>query len=639
MVGNHAPAAAPIAAARVAALIVALLLTAAAPARDPAERRPGARLSALEFETRIGPPPTGNGAPMATDAGDGLPGFLGDRSLERIDRLIAGGALGLASSLLIDLRAGTPDDPGWQQFERRLWDVMGARKEWSALADRIESIESDLPRDFALDARTRAATARMEAGQYARARDILRRLLLDTRVTDPARPALWRRMITRSYFLEGRIGDVTASVVRFQRDYYPDDDPWNLFRARTLLLSGQPAQAVSQVAAVAGNESALLQALGRMRSGVLTPNQAIDSVSALIEGGMADAPEAWGVMAEAGLSAVNLPIAVRALERLLVLRGEPAAHALTPYRADDLVRSSERLARQIGNAEHLLVGDDSVWLDAADRLRKEMPEATRALYLFVARHGSAPAAVHRAQTGYADALEEHGLMPLIQRLYGPGRPLGDYSTLDAGLALRLSERAIEEGDIQRAAALSSPLVTPPPAIDPFQWTLRRARLDIFAGRHESGSGAIAALIGRQASFSEEQVDRILQPIFDLQSVERHDLALSLFEPLYGKAAGRQRREILFWMAESMQGTGRDVLAAELYLRSATAVDNGYDLWGQTARYQAAEAMTRARLPGDARAIYEDLLRVTREPQRRAQIERKLQQLWLYLDTAAADGSD
>ncbi|MEK7712357.1 MAG: hypothetical protein AAB312_04795, partial [Pseudomonadota bacterium] len=70
-------------------------------------------------------------------------------------------------------------------------------------------------------------------------------------------------------------------------------------------------------------------------------------------------------------------------------------------------------------------------------------------------------------------------------------------------------------------------------------------------------------------------------------------------------------------------------AAELYLRSATYQHpTGGDMWGQTARYHAAEELGKAGLTQDARLVYQALLRHADDAKQRAVIERNIQQLWL-----------
>jgi hypothetical protein len=92
---------------------------------------------------------------------------------------------------------------------------------------------------------------------------------------------------------------------------------------------------------------------------------------------------------------------------------------------------------------------------------------------------------------------------------------------------------------------------------------------------------------------------------------------------------RTQREILYWIAESKAALGEPQQAAELYLRSASYNHpTGGDMWGQTARFHAAEQLGRAGLTQDARLVFQALLRHTADAKQRAVIERQIQQLWL-----------
>ena len=110
--------------------------------------------------------------------------------------------------------------------------------------------------------------------------------------------------------------------------------------------------------------------------------------------------------------------------------------------------------------------------------------------------------------------------------------------------------------------------------------------------------------------------------------------MALLEKLYHKTKATElQRELLFWMAESKVALGKSGEAAELYLRSAYhGQPKGGDMWGQSARYHAAESLAKAGNLEDARTIYQELLRFTPDAKRRAIIERNLQQLWLRKQT-------
>ena len=57
-------------------------------------------------------------------------------------------------------------------------------------------------------------------------------------------------------------------------------------------------------------------------------------------------------------------------------------------------------------------------------------------------------------------------------------------------------------------------------------------------------------------------------------------------------------------------------------------NNGFDQWGESARYRAADALMEGNLFVDARRLFEDLLQRSTEETRKQALQQKLQQLWL-----------
>jgi len=205
---------------------------------------------------------------------------------------------------------------------------------------------------------------------------------------------------------------------------------------------------------------------------------------------------------------------------------------------------------------------------------------------------------------------------------------------------RLIDEALESGDLSTASRLMAGLAEPPNGSDHFEWDLRRARVAIYTGDIKAGVDLLQQLLqGEQQTWDKQRVDRLLQVVFDLQTVKQHARALALFAELLGKPLGlQQRREILFWMADSLQGLERYDEAAYLYLKSATLDDpTAMDPWAQTARYRAAKALVDAGLVGDARKIYTTLLRATKDASRKAVLQNELQRLHLLSSTRQQGG--
>jgi tetratricopeptide (TPR) repeat protein len=175
------------------------------------------------------------------------------------------------------------------------------------------------------------------------------------------------------------------------------------------------------------------------------------------------------------------------------------------------------------------------------------------------------------------------------------------------------------------------LAAPPDGSDRFEWDLRRARVAIFTGDVDQGVKLLRQLLASDdRDWDQQQVDRLLQVVFDLQTVQYHQQALMLFGAVLDKRLDpQQRRELLFWMADSSQALERYDQAAYLYLKSAILSDPmAMDPWAQTARYRAAKALVEAGLLKDARQIYTSLLRATRDASRKAVLSNEIQRLHL-----------
>jgi hypothetical protein len=119
-------------------------------------------------------------------------------------------------------------------------------------------------------------------------------------------------------------------------------------------------------------------------------------------------------------------------------------------------------------------------------------------------------------------------------------------------------------------------------------------------------------------------------VFDFQTVQQHQQAINLFDLLYIDGLDENlQREIYFWKAESYFLLEKYDLAALYYLQSARAVtgaDN--DLWAQSARFKAGNALILAEIYDDAEKVYTELLIITDSETRKALINQNLQKIRL-----------
>ena len=272
----------------------------------------------------------------------------------------------------------------------------------------------------------------------------------------------------------------------------------------------------------------------------------------------------------------------------------------------------------------MIVGVDQDWLDAAARAE---PAQARALYAALAGASRQHSVVEFAHYRFAHALRaEPAGDRVLAALYLRGGVFAAPEDIPAMVRYLLIDGLLRDGDVVTASRLIADLSEPPAEAEPVEWNLRRARVLVLAGRTDDGAAVIDALLAEHAGYD---VDRLLQVLFDLQAAGAHGAALPLFERVYARTdlEVQQRRELLFWMADSQRALGEDAEAARLYLRSAGLGDPySLDQWAQTARFQAAEVLEAAGFTADAATVFRTLLNATDDPGRRAVLQQRLDRL-------------
>lgn len=369
-------------------------------------------------------------------------------------------------------------------------------------------------------------------------------------------------------------------------------------------------------------------ALARLNEGSLKPAAVIDYLETDKEFASLS-PELEhlqiAIVAEAAHLENQPQIRAKMLENLLVLGGVisllPAA---TP---EQLLDAYHDLATIKGNEDYLLLGSDVEWVKYASELPLEEAVAARAVYALVLQNDGVSQTATAAHSGLIDLLITDGLYRVVLALYGDESPLGPIPDVGDALLLRLSRRALEARDYSIAAEVVTKIDQLPEGMTKWHWQLQVARLEIFSGQSQAGADRLLKLLGEANEPREQELDQLLQVVFDLQAISRDDLALKVFE-----AAGpfahtvRQRRELLFWMGESQIGQDRFAQGADLLLQSAEVGGQELDLWGQSARFRAAEALVEAGFFQDAFNVYRSLLKESANENNQLQLRQKLQNL-------------
>lgn len=553
-------------------------------------------------------------------------------TLDRIESLLETGTPDLAEALLVRHMPPRSQGDAWLAWKNRLWDIYAEQDRWELLAFSLEEEAEGLEPGARTAVLTRAAEAQLRIGEPALARETLR-TLFRTENKDARQLAQWRRLVIETYVHEDDLDNANAAIVRYQYEFFPDDAAWLLMRARLLIRGDQPTLATNQLSALQSEEARMLRALSRLRDGSLAP-EAVVEIAEEIRGGVSASerlyPELLRLVVEASQLSGDLRARTNALEQLSSVGWGQDLDPIWPsIGSDELLQSYRALAREVGNTGHLLIGDHSAWIIRARELLEEDPMAARAILAMILSENPEPEVARASATELVDVLLEGSLYLLSVKLFGPEGVFEPYTDLlEASTGLRLSTFAVQAGDFPLASRLSDGISVPPEGVGEREWNLRRARLAVFAGEYQRGTDLLIAWVNRQAQFEPNEIDQILQVAFDLQSLKQHAEAMRILEATARYVSTRkQQREMLFWMAESKAGQDQHDQSADLFLRSAFLGDHR-DLWGQSARYRAAEALTAGGLINDAQRIYQALLRETQDPKRRLRLQQRIQEIKL-----------
>lgn len=559
-------------------------------------------------------------------------GETGER-FATVEAFIAGGARDLAlRSIEAHQKADMPVD-GWIRWERLRIRLYRDRNDWSAINARLTGIPASIPAEFRQWLLTEAAQAELNAHRGAAARKHLRRLVWGGRSTG-RQMALWRRLIIRSYLIDNKIDDARTALLRYKADYRASSDVWQILHARVLMRAGDYPRAFRLLGDIQTLEARLLRLHAALNSGIYRPEVVMGRARRLAGRPRLEPVQQrriWLLAEQAARKLKNQHMATAFLELALNVELEDSPNdPFFPFKADDLWQSYSNLAKAVGNRERLLVGNDAPWLEKAEKLAKSDGVSSRAIYGLLALRAGIAIVREIAHQRLTEALFADGKQNVARAIYARSTRFDVPTVIPDSVRYQLANEALKAHDVRQAARWMKGLHQPPAGEDVGQWVLRRARTLVYAGDTKPAINLLHKMLLDRKTLTNGMAKRTIQVLFDLQAVREHAEAYNLMQLVYDRVNKESlKRELLYWMGESKVALEEFEKASELYLRSATmGQPKGADLWGQSARYQAAEALGKAGLAEDARSIFNGLLRVTGDAKRRALIERKLQQLWL-----------
>ncbi len=548
-------------------------------------------------------------------------------NLERIRELRQAGALSLAETLLVQ-NAPEPHQGEWFEWQQELWEVQTENQQYDRLVENLEKLVDFVYGDNLLQVLERLVITQQKQGKFLEARAGLRNLFSMTS-QDPVRVSRLRRLLIRNYIESNFLMDAADASIRYQEEYLPDDTQWNLLRAEILIKTGEPSKAIIQLVGLQDLKAKLMLKLARLYEGSIEPNAVIESLTRLGETGLESFDLdhfRMGIISEA--ARISNDFRTR-LEMQEILLGSNVAELsmLPDLTTDALLNTYSVIAMNEGNANNLLIGDDLSWIKHAKSIQEDKPDIARSIYAFLLQEESPIRVRKESYEGLISLLLEEGKYSLVSYLYNENSLISGVPQVSQNLLLAWSRLALEELDYKTAMNIARVISSTPDGFTNWTWQLYIARLEIFSGRIAEGADRLLRLLEDHDQLQEAELDQYLQVVFDLQTIEHHDFAMSLFklvEPFTNSL--RQKRELFFWMGESQIGQEKFSQAADLFLQSSEIGDQSSDLWGQSARFRAAEALADAGLFDDAYNIYQKLLDESQDQTRRFQLQQKLQQI-------------
>ena len=556
-------------------------------------------------------------------------------------RLAESGAPQLA---LEGLRESSPssefDLTNWINWQRAELNILAKQRWWTQLLAQIENYPQIDDLKFATEVQQLRIEALIELGEFQKARDLLRKEIWNGSISNdepideesPVNDVLksWRELIVKSYISEGMSDDAYIAMQHFRDDYGVDSASSTSLLVQTLFASNFPDIAEGVLDKQPNTEeNRLLKQLARLRQNRGVRSIIFSAKEKLQKGGLNLFERAmlWGMVAEAAEIQGDKASRVIALEAFLKEHPNQQIAAVFKLDSEQLWAAYDSYAQRVANREQLLRGDDNAWMDSAGKAGNMNPIHQRSIYAYLSRNSVTVDGRIKAQNMLVASLKRlKDGDNLITKLY---LKQGD-ATLGQEVISVLLDKALKERNLERASELISLMDSPEVGNGHFVWSLRKAKIFLLAGNYVQSVEVIDRLIEGLEGISEKNRDRLIQLIFDLQTAHQDVAAVRLLKKIDLQQNDlKLHRELLYWIADSNMALENYRLAAQGYLESAIVpgIDT-MDPWAQTARYQAAKALLKAELKGDAKAIYEQLLKFTKNPSRRALLKQELEQIHL-----------
>jgi hypothetical protein len=540
------------------------------------------------------------------------------------------------------------NDPAeWLYWEQKHIALLKYMQQWEAIDLRInEKMQNLLSTKVATADRnwfiTTQLLALVELKQYSLALSKTRKLLWNaSSLVRTDTYAAWRRIIIQIYLNQSNVNDAQIAMRRYQQDYgelqNEDGVSWLQVQAELLIQLNQFDEAVSLLKKINNSESKALALLAKINAKMISPLNALDSaqlVLASIDENDTRKKLFQYVALVAANAADDIEQAILLLEVLLSEQDHGLSDSIiriggVSLTADTLWELYLKKGNLSANRKGLLKGDDESWYAQGSNLFQSDPLTAKSIFAVLSLKARQ---VHHRELAMKQLVKLMDInqqpLELVNQLFTKSRYVTSIADVVDEVRYRLIDYNLSRSNVKAAAKLMADLEQPPEDQPQFDWNLRRARVLILSGSFEQGAEVLREMLN-QDEIEALQADKYLQVVFDLQAVEQHQIALSLFNLLQSRVDDvRLIRELIFWRAESYHEMGQYEQAAFLFLKSARSPDNVFDPWYHTASFRAAESLFAAKLYEDAKQRYLHLLKITQNAARRAVVRQRLQAIQL-----------
>ncbi len=562
-----------------------------------------------------------------------------------VSRLIDEGALSLALEEIEQAQAKTQPSSIWLALEQQRYLLYRRRGDWQTLLERTGEVTDQVSRQDRWWVDAHRAEALIELDRQSDAIRLIRDLIW-LGSAEPPEPELGvlRRSLVQAYLSAGLAEDAYIAMNRVRLDYGEADGEARLLQAKVLLGVGRADDAIRLLRSDASMEASVLRASAQLKADSRHAAGVLAEMRAAIEKEVSPSTRFAALLtaAEAARLLRNWRDSADFMERARLVPGSDLEHGgLTPLQLSGamLWQAYIQLGESIGNERQLLRGEDQRWYNLGRDLFAADPLAARGIFAFLSREAKSERIRELAEMQFGltfpDTPEQATLLEL---LFLDDTFYPSLNGVPETVRHRLAQAAVQRGEIAEASRRLRDLEEPPPGADFWNWHLLRARILIMGGAPEHGAVALKQLLDRVANPEPAQRDRLLQVVFDLQTMGSHRAAVGLLDQVAQREVDPGvRRELLYWSAESAKALDEYASAARYYLASALEIpEKSWDPWAQTARFQAASVLGRAGMVEDARRLFKAVLERTVDSKRKARIQREIDQLYLTRGGSGAE---